>query len=258
MANREGGWRKREFVNGKDSLFRTIQKSTRRPYEKGMYQISLGRVEKALAEPDFGQHLVNVALVRGDDILEAVAWPGAQINVNASGDLGGTAVGLHGLFEAPLPGQQVVVGYLDGNGFAPVVLQKYPYNAHQRIDLEAMHTLPLTQLSHGPKDVLLGSFTGSFMALRGTDPMPGQIDIESVTDLTMSAFATIDILSLGAMKITSDTTMDLAATGIMKLDASPAVVVNSGTFPVAKLGDKTLTLLGPSPIIATGTDLLVP
>lgn len=257
MPHNEGQWYRNWFKNGPDSQLQGIRHKTNAPFSN-IDRISLGSIFLTQPEPVYKQHTVVVDLVTGGKQTN-VAWPGAQVNANATGLIpGGTALGIHGLWESPLPGQMVLVGYVDGSSGNPIVINKYPYNALNRPELEAMHLTPLTQLSHGPTDIILGHHTGSFIALRGTLPLPAQIDILSLSAMTMTIGLNLDIAVTATVNINSGAAMSFISGAAVSITASPGVIINSGTRPVAANGDLTPTLMGPSPITATGTACLVP
>lgn len=244
----EGNWTRDYQKPWNDSQNKNVHKDENAPFLSRMTTIGIGTVLLPEIEGVNKQGSVMVDMVSGG-VVTGVSWPGAQVNANASGLPGGLSIGIHGLHESPLPGQQVAIGYIDGSWNNPVVLAKYPYNASQRIDLEAMHFLPMIQKSHGPTDVVLGHHTGSFIALRGTVPVPGEIDIVSPTVITISALAAITVTVGsaytvtvgGAVSITAGATMGLTSTGVMSITASAismlpttALTIGSGTEPMLK------------------------
>jgi hypothetical protein len=224
----EGQWRKEFFNRGNDSNLRSIERNRNQPYSR-VTQLSLAEVLIPQAEPFFRQHKVSAQLIRGG-ILTSVAWPGPNVVVSETGVPSPTG-GIHGLFEAPMPGQQVLVGFVDGNAHNPVVVQKYPYNASHNPVLEAAYYLPMTSKAVGPTDVILGHHTGSFIALRGTLPLPGAIEVECPTTFRVNARVGVDVLTLGKIKISGGATgveisdlvgntITIATTGIQLKTAS--------------------------------------
>ncbi len=255
MAYKEGQWVRPWFLHGPDSTLHGVRHNARAKYAN-IDRISLGTVFLPQPEPLYKQTSVSLNLVTGG-LLTNVAWPGAQVNANVTGVIpGGVALGIHGLWESPLPGQQVLVGYVDGSQGNPIIINKYPYNSMQRPDLEIMHFLPMTLKAIGPTDVVLGHHTGSFIALRGTLPLPAQIDIFSFTALTLTAVALMTLTCTSAMTITA-ASITMTSAAPLTIFAVPGVIINAGTRPVAAMGDLTTTLLGPSPIVATGVTCLV-
>jgi hypothetical protein len=283
----EGEWIEDYLRRGTDSSLKGNEANEEAKYTK-VSQLSLGTVMLPMAEPLFKQHSVIVDMVKGG-IMMNVAWPGAQTNANVVGLPAGVAIGLHGLHESPLPGQQVLVGHVDGSANNPIVLGKYGYNASQRIDLEAMHFLPATVHLIGPTDVSLGHHTGSFIALRGTLPLPSQIDMFSLTVITqtclglrldtvggaytinvgaamaitaggalaLTAGAAVSITAGAAVSITASVGITVTAGAPILITAVPSVIVNGGVRPAAASGDFTATIFGPSPILGTGISVLL-
>jgi hypothetical protein len=279
MAYNEGQWLK--VPVGADSSLYNKGDSTNAEY-LNIKDLKLGTVLIPQPEPVYKESSASVNLVTGG-ILTNVAWPGPQVDMNPTGIIpGGVAIGIHGLWEAPLSGQQVLVGFVEGSSQNPIIIQKYSYNASTRLDLEPLHILPLTLKLIGPTDVILGQHVGSFIALRGTLPLPGEIDIFALTVFTVTtlgaAFITIGgalteniggaktttvggaaVITAGAaITITAGATMSLSAGaamsilsgGVVSIIGIPGVNINTGIFPVACVGiDIIPTLLGPQVII---------
>ncbi len=197
----EGQWRK-DPHRGKDGCGQPIQKNRNMPLNTQVKEILLGEVLLPQPEPIWGEGLVAVSLARGG-IVPDVAWPGPNVVASFVGIPSPVISGIHGLFEAPLPGQQVAIGFVEGNSQSPIVLQKYPYNVSQRPDLKAAHILPMTMQMHGPTDVVLGHHMGSYLAFRGTLPIPGAVEMDAVTTMSLSATVSMDISSLGPLSISS-------------------------------------------------------
>lgn len=251
----EGAWRDRYWTRGQDSAAvpRTHDKNQK---SAEAVRLLLAQVTDVQAEPEYKQHSVVVEFIRGGQ-LGFVGWPGPHVAVDQNGSPSPSPAGIHGLFEAPLAGQQVLVGFVEGDTCSPVVVQKYGYNPSQDPAIETAYFLPMLSQAHGERDVVLGSFTGCYIALRGTFPLPGEIDISSPTTITMVAGANIDQQATNGYNVRGAQVL-IEAQGTLDLKATPSVVVNSGSRPVAANGDMTLTSLGPMPITATGTAVLVP
>lgn len=276
---REGRWPDGYFKNGIDSYLVPISRSEKSRYNNAVVEMMVGEIEDVQVEPLFKQDTVKVQFIRNGKAGN-VGWPGPNVELGKSGKISESPDYIHGLYESPMPGQQVLIGFVEGNIHDPIVIQKYPYKMNIKEEMTGAHFLPMTSKNIGPTDIVLGHFTGSYIALRGTLPLPAQIDIFSESAITIDAAVTIDLSCAG--KYTEDvgdyesnsTTnhkfssgqkfevgaalIDLTSIGIVKINATPAVVINSGILPVAKLGDLTPTLLGGSPIAATGVDVLVP
>ncbi len=272
MAYKEGQWHKDMFSEGADSALFNKEQDTNSRFQN-LKDLKLGTVFVPQPEPVYKQSMVSVSLVSGG-ILTSVAWPGPQVDMNVTGLVsGGVAIGIHGLWESPLNGQQCLVGFVEGSSQNPIVIQKYPYVASQRIDIEALHILPMTLKLIGPTDVVLGHHLGSFIALRGTLPVPGEIDIFALTVFTITtlgaAFITVGgalteniggaksvtvgaalaITAGAAVSITAGAIMTLTSAGILSMVGIPGVNINAGVFPAAAVGDLVATLLGPSPVL---------
>lgn len=184
MAKRkEGQWNRNVYKQGVDSSLHGIHHNNNTLH---INTLMTGSVELARTEPLYRQNSVDVQLTKGG-ALSSVAWPGGQVNASSSGVTSPVTEQIHGLWEAPLPGQQVLIGFVNGDNNDPIVLNKYPYNALQDPIYESAHNQPLTQKNHGSLDIVLGHFTGSFIAHRGTLPLPGHIDINSVTSMTVES-----------------------------------------------------------------------
>jgi len=261
----EGSWM-RSWFHGNDSALINYFDNYNTPY-LNVTQLSVGEVIEVHAEPENLQCTVGVHFANGGKDTH-IAWPGAQVNADSSGAQAttpGSVIGIHGLWEAPLPGQQVLVGYVEGSGFDPIVINKYPYQGNINPIHTPPHEFPLTRLGHSDKDIVLGSFTGSFIALRATTPLPGEIDIFAKTamNITVESFMIVEVtgdfdLTSRSVTIDSDTTtIELNATTTINLNGTPGVIVNGGSTLVAKTGDLTLTMLGTQPILGTAVDLLV-
>jgi len=215
----EGQWKKQFWRRGGDSNLCSIEYNENRKYNH-VYQLSLGEVALPQPEPLFKQDMVTVNLVKGG-MLTSVAWPGPNVVFPGAG--------IHGLWEPPLPGQQVLVGFVDGRASDPVVVQKYPYNPSQDPALEAAYFMPMTQQAHGIFDIVLGHITGSYMAFRTTLPLPGAVEINSPTILDVNSTIQMNLKTIGTMSISATistiiesalvTLQDLL--GVMKIELGP-------------------------------------
>lgn len=232
-ASAEGQWYRRWYTRGPDSALHGVFHNSNTKFHN-ITTLSLGSVALVQPEPAYRQHTVTVEMVT-NGIFSNVAWPGAQVNANESGTIpGGATIGIHGLWESPLVGQQVLIGFVDGSHGNPVVVQKYPYNALARPDLEALHVLPLTAKSHGPTDVVLGHHTGSYIALRGTVPLPAEIDIFSYSVITITASAFMNINVTSTLSISSNGAMTIKGSTITIPTSVSTVTIGAGTEAVLK------------------------
>lgn len=272
VPDNEGQWSKNMYSVGADSALFGNRDNNNRQFTN-VSDLKLGTVFIPQPEPVYKESSVSVNLVTGGTLTN-VAWPGPQVDMNPTGIIpGGVALGIHGLWEAPLFGQQVLIGFVEGSSQNPVVLQKYPYNASARPDLEILHFLPLTFKLIGPTDVVLGQHIGSFIALRGTLPVPGEIDIFAFTILTLTCLAAgfitvggaltetvggakntvaggaVSITAGAAVTITAGAALSLASGGPISMIGIPGVNINAGVFPAAAIGDLVATIFGPSPVL---------
>lgn len=151
-------------------------------------------------EPLYQQGVVTVQLSRGGTIGN-VPYPGAHVGAGVSGLPSPTVQMIHGLYEAPLPGQHVVIGFIEGNVSNPVILNKYPYNPTPNPVFAPAYFLPLTRLGIGITDVVLGHHTGSMIALRGTLPLPGAIEIDATTTVSITSKVGNSMQTLGTTTI---------------------------------------------------------
>lgn len=151
-------------------------------------------------EPLWEQGLVTVRLSRGG-ILGNVPYPGAHVSASVAGLPSPQISMIHGLYEAPLPGQHVVLGFVEGNAQAPIVLNKYPYNPTPNPIFASAFFLPHTRLGIGITDVVLGHHTGSMIALRGTLPLPGSIEIDATTTVGITSKAGVQVKTLATVTV---------------------------------------------------------
>jgi hypothetical protein len=265
MAYREGQWEKRPYRVGTDSALFPRNRNNNNRYQN-ISDLKLGTVMVPQPEPVYKESSVSISLVSGGTLTN-VAWPGPQVDMNPSGIIaGGVAVGIHGLWQAPLNGQQVLVGFVEGSSQNPIVLEKYSYNASPRVDLEFNHILPLSSKLIGPTDVVLGHHIGSFIAFRGTLPVPGEIDIFALTIFTLTTLGAVAVTVggvwteniTGAKTVTVGGAVAIVAGGIMSLTSGglvsvigvPGMNINAGIFPAAAVGDLVATIFGLSPVVA--------
>ncbi len=272
MAHKEGQWQKTPYTVGIDSALFPKETNNNAKYQN-VRDLKLGTVLVPQSEPVYRESTVSVSLASGG-IIGNVAWPGPQVDMNPTGIVsGGVAIGIHGLWESPLNGQQVLLGFVEGSSQNPIVLEKYSYNATRRIDLEFNHILPLTTKLIGPTDIILGHHLGSFIAFRGTLPVPGEIDIFALTILTITTLGAAVVtvggaltenitgaktVSVGgafavtagaAVSLTAGAILSMVAGGAVTIVAVPGVNINAGIFPVACIGDLVATLLGPQLVV---------
>lgn len=242
IPDNEGQWEKRQNSVGVDSaLFGNRNNNNR--LSSNIVDLKLGTVLIPQPEPVFKETSISVSLNTGGTLTN-VAWPGPQVDMNPTGIIpGGLALGIHGFWEAPLSGQQVLVGFVEGSSQNPVVLQKYPYNASHRPDLEFLHFLPMAFKLIGPTDVVMGQHVGSRIILRGTFPIPGQIDIFAISAYTLTTLGIGTVTIGGAMIETVGGAKTLNIGGAYNAAVGGAMLENVG-------GAKTVTVGGAVSITA--------
>lgn len=188
--NFEGKWNKK-FNNGKDSNLQHVARNNSLPYNH-INVVKLGEVISVENEPDYPQTMIVARLSNGG-VFQGVGWPGPNLLIGPTGkpDVSG---GMHGLYEGPFPGQQILLGFPEGNGFNPIVIQKFPYNPNGNFKYKDTYQLPMTKKKHDSRDVILGHYSGSFISLRsGSDS--GSIEIECKKCFHLSSTNEISLIS---------------------------------------------------------------
>jgi len=194
------------------------------------YANMVGEVLYPQPEPAFRNNMVTVKLANGGSITN-VAYPGAFIEP--------TTGNMHGLYEGPIPGQMVMVGFENGNQNSPFVVNRYPYQGRGNTLTEAKYSLPLTTAGYNCFDIVLGHFSGSFISLNtGGFPStktPGSMTLSAMTEMeflantsmTFSALSqeinsttTIALNSTLATTIKSSTDIELQATALLQLKSA--------------------------------------
>lgn len=211
---------------GNDPVAKTQKSSPFSAWEH-IEGIRLATVVMPQPEPLYREANVSLQLETDGTIILQAPWPGPNVEANAIGIPFGPTIGIHGLYEAPLPGQQVVVGFLDGSAQSPIVLQKYPHPTSQRVDNLGAHFLPMSQKAHGPTDVVLGHHTGAFVALRGLLPIPAEVDIFAPSIFSVVAGAAFSIVATAVGAITAGTTLSMQAGGAMTISAGATVGITA-------------------------------
>jgi hypothetical protein len=143
-------------------------------------QMLAGEILMPEPEPLFKQNMVSVRLARGG-VITSVAYPGAFIDPITGN--------LHGVYEGPIPGQMVAVGFENGNRETPFVVNRYPYQGCGNTLFESKYFNPLTRKLFHSFDVLIGHFSGSYLSFNtGILPsieLPGSITLSAMTDLNL-------------------------------------------------------------------------
>jgi len=147
---------------GRDTHVRDQSQNIFQNFHKKSYQMLMGEIKETQPEPLFTQNMVKVKLAEGDEVND-VSYPGAFIDPESKN--------LHGLYEGPIPGQMVLLGFEDGNIHAPFVVNRYPYQGYGDTNTEEDYKTPLTNAKFNPADVMLGHHSGSFLVFNEGSPL---------------------------------------------------------------------------------------
>ncbi len=225
MPYREGQWKRKVFNSGPDSALRTKQRNVNNSYVRGNYEIQIAEVYGTHPEPTMANTLVELAMSKGGHV-KFVPWPGPNMACGTDGKKSGSATAIHGLYEGPTPGWQVAVAFIDGDMFNPCIIEKYPYQAKPSRDAKSAYMLPLTSKNHQTGDVVLGHYSGSYIAFRDRTPLPGAVDLYTQTDLKVESKTKIDVTAV------SDITLDATANFVIKAGTSIKIQDTAGVFLV--------------------------
>lgn len=255
--------KRRNYIkNSRDTHAIPSIKSKNRECDTDFIRLSIGSTILPQPEPGYTISQAVVQLQNGGNMMFNVPWPGGNVECNIAGLPFGPAIGVHGLFDGPMPGQKVVVGFIEGNSQKPVILNKYPYMHGWRTDNLFTHVLPLTTKLHSSFDVVLGHFTGSYIKITAL-PIPAAIEISAQTAVNIISKVATTITSAGLVAITAATSISLTSAGPVGITGSavsltsaapmllsaPSVQINAGIFPAAAVGDLVATMLGPQPVL---------
>jgi len=142
--------------------------------------------------------MVTVKLARGGTIKN-VAYPGAFIEP-VSGNI-------HGLYEGPIPGQMVSVGFANGNLDSPYVTNRYPYQGAGNTFAEYQYINPLTRAGFHATDVILGHVTGSYLSFNSgilpSTELLGSVRLRAMTDLNFKSKTNILLDSIVSAELKS-------------------------------------------------------
>lgn len=192
--------------NGHDNMFKTQASHT--------FQMMVGEIAMTEPEPLFRQTMVNVALARGGNVT-SVAYPGAFIDPITGN--------LHGTYEGPIPGQEVIVGFENGNVNAPFVVNRYPYQGIGDTFYEGMYINPLTKALYDSQDVIIGHFSGASLSFNTgilSGKLPGSVTLTAVTDFDLTSGTSVLLDSIVSTEIKS---------AVVTLTGSTAVELNGNT-----------------------------
>jgi hypothetical protein len=197
----------------------------------GLYSMLTGEIEITQPEPLFKQNMVTVRLARGGKITE-VGYPGA-FKDPVSGNI-------HGIYEGPIKGQMVVVGFENGNKVAPFVVNRYPYQGAGNSSVEMEYINPLTKAGYDPEDVIVGHFSGSFLSFNsgissGKEPgsvtfnIESSLEIESKSSVSMISELETIISSNNGGEISVDDAITISGSGShsVKSDSGGEIGVGS-------------------------------
>lgn len=207
--------RKIEQNLGKDTHVRSYNGNVVKPQSFTTYQVIAGEIVETQPEPIFKQGMVGVQLSRGGKVT-SVAYPNAFIEP-VSGNF-------HGLYEGPVAGQMVLVGFENGNAGNPVVINKYPYQGIGDTVNEQSYTLPLTSAGFDSEDIVLGHRSGSYLSLNTgvlSGKTPGSCTFVSIGDFELQTNAGISM--------TAETSIELVG-NTMSVDTDTSIGLTSDTI----------------------------
>lgn len=204
----------------------------------------VGTVMLPEIEPVFNSASCSVLLDVGG-MPGRVAWPGPNVVANPAA--------IHGLYEAPLPNQKVLVGYAENSLDSPVVIGKYSYPISYQDATKALTVLPITSRSHFASDVILGSFTASYIALRSVS-LPGQIDLFSPTLISLQGMAGITGTSPAYFSMTAGSTTSITAGTTATISAGTTAAFSAGTAATITSGT-TMGLTATGALSASATTI---
>jgi len=219
---------------GNDTHTRNIEDNMFQSQSVNTLKVVTGEVFLTQPEPLFSQTNVMVNLTKGG-LLSSVAYPNA-FKEPISGNI-------HGLYEGPIPGQMVMLGFVEGNSASPFVINRYPYQGQGNSLTELAYINPLTQSLYNATDVILGHVSGSYLSFNTgfpipTGKLPGSVSLHSMTDLKIDTLA-------GIIDISSSLTMNLTSTLGMNIDAGVAGALSvKGLGVDVDAGASALTMAG--------------
>lgn len=247
--DKQGKWVQNRYWGGADSSLWTKERDPSQPFQNAGVKFELATVLYPEVEPIYEQTTVAVQLVDGQAIIAGVYWPGPNVEINP--------VAIHGLYESPMPGQMVLLGYIHGDTAHPVIVQKYPYSWSKNPVLESFHLLAMTRKLIGPFDTVLGNFTGSFIALRGTLPLPAEIDIVSLSLINVLAAAAITMTAGAAMTMTSGAAVSVTSAAAMTLTSGAALTMTVAAAGTLTTGAALSLTSGAAMTISSGAGMSI-
>ena len=243
---------KQRIINtntGKDTHFRNDYSQNAVQKQSSNSNLTIvGEIAFPQPEPLYRNNMVTVSPAKGGQITN-VAYPGAFVDPITGN--------MHGLYEGPIPGQMVIVGFADGNLNSPYVINRYPYQGKGNTLTEGRYIQPLTKKGYHSFDVVLGHFSGSFLSMNtGIFPStktPGSVTLSAMTELEILANTAITLSGLSitcnsntSIEFNSITKTTIAATTDAEIQAGAFVQIKNTSQSMRTLIDSLFTnLLSP-------------
>jgi hypothetical protein len=205
---------------GKDTHVRSHESDMFRNESSSTFQMVIGEIFITEPEPLFRQNMVNVQLAAGGD-LTSVAYPGAFIDPITGN--------IHGTYEGPIPGQMVMVGYVNGNSHDPIVINRYPYQGIGNTFYESAYINPLTNALFDATDVIIGHFSGSYLSFNTgilSGKNPGSVTLSAMTNCDISANTIINLSATTQCNISANTQCNISADTTLNLTGTSYISLN--------------------------------
>ena len=215
-------------------------------------EVISGEVLFPQPEPLFSQTAVTVKLTKGG-MITGVAYPGAFIDPITGN--------LHGMYEGPITGQMVAVGFMDGNSSSPYIVNRFPYQGCGNSFTQMDYINPLTKKLYDSTDVLIGHFSGSTIRFNTgilSGKLPGSISVEATTsmDIVANLDVSVDALDI-ALTATAELKLNANIIQIKTTAQSMKTLIDSlidAIVAIKTVGSPTNHLLDPSTITALNTE----
>jgi len=183
---------------GNDTHVRSFDRDIHKKNSHSVVGMLTGEISGVDAEPIYKQTLVKIQLAQGGEAT-SVPYPGAFIDPGSGN--------FHGVFEGPIPGQMVIIGFENCNFGKPFVVNRYPYQGIGDTENELKYNTPLTNAGFHPSDVIVGHFSGTFISLNTgifpSEKKPGSMNIVTVSDFEIECQDNLIIDVTTETKITS-------------------------------------------------------
>jgi hypothetical protein len=241
---------------GKDSQFR---KSGSVPGPENntirVRQAMVAAVHSELMASSVGVRLSDPS---GSD-LGIADWPYPGFVTNKTGTYGGGGNNLHGVYTSPQTGMSVLTGFREGSMHCPIVIGTYALPVDHT---STAYTTPIVSAGHMSDDVVLGHYSGAYVALRSTVPLPGELDIHSPStiyaDATISIEAKaptytfntkaktgkISMSDTAGITLDSSLGVDIKSTTGVTLDSSLSIKLKTNNFSVEDTTGNKLSFVG--------------